>query len=121
MEQQSLILEGLTAQDVVDRQLQAYNAHNLEGFLSCYSPAIKVVLHPSGQTLDEGLEALRLSYAKLFVECPSLHARITRRIASESMIIDEEEVDGLVDGRTVRSVIMYEVRDGLITRSWFVE
>lgn len=121
MEQQGILLEEIMAPDVVDRQLKAYNAHDLEAFLSCYSPDIKVALHPGGQTLDEGREALRLSYAKLFAECPHLHAHITKRITLENMVIDEEEVDGLVDGRIVRSVIMYEVLDGLITRVWFVE
>ncbi|GHO52774.1 nuclear transport factor 2 family protein [Ktedonobacter robiniae] len=116
-----LDLETMTAQDVVDRQLQAYNAHDLEAFLACYSPTVTVALHPGGQILDEGLGALRLSYAKLFTECPHLHAHITRRITSENLIIDEEEVEGLVDGPSVRSIVMYEVTDGLITRTWFVE
>lgn len=116
-----LDFEAMTAHEVVDRQLHAYNNHDLEAFLACYSPAVTVALHPSGQVLDEGLEALRLSYAKLFAECPHLRARIIRRIASDNLIIDEEEVDGLVDEPSVRSIVMYEVTDGLITRTWFVE
>jgi len=36
-------------------------------------------------------------------------------------VIDHEEVTGMPDGRTVRAVAIYEVRDGKIRNVWFID
>jgi hypothetical protein len=37
-----------------------------------------------------------------------------------NFVIDQERVSGFPNGRVINAVAMYEARDGLIQRVWFV-
>lgn len=65
--------------DVVQSQLDAYNAHDLERFLTYYA-VDTVVRHGDGRVLLDGLEQIRGRYARLFADYPALQARVTTRL-----------------------------------------
>ena len=102
------------------RQLDAYNAHDLEAFLAVYHDNCVVRAMPSGETLMEGKEAMRARYGALFESHPDLHASLNARIEHKSFAIDHEEVVGLRENETVYAVAMYEVREDLIQSVWFL-
>jgi hypothetical protein len=106
--------------DVVQRQLNAYNARDLDAFLATYHPDARLYGFPNRLEVD-GRAAMRSDYERLFAETPALHAEVPQRIVMGNHVIDEEVVTGLPGGRTVRATAIYEVRDGLIANVWFID
>jgi imidazolonepropionase-like amidohydrolase len=109
-----------TAADVVQRQLNAYNARDLDAFIATYHPDARLYDFPD-TLLRQGHDALREVYGRLFTQVPALHAQVPRRIAMGDYVIDEEVVTGLPEGRTLNATAIYEVRDGLISRVWLID
>ncbi|WP_166038855.1 amidohydrolase family protein [Sphingosinicella sp. YJ22] len=107
-----------TPEEIVQRQLNAYNARDLEAFIATYHPDVQIYDFPDAPTM-QGHAAMRRQYGAMFERAPALHAYVPRRIAVGNYVIDEEIVSGLPEGRRIRGAAIYEVRDGLITRVWF--
>jgi hypothetical protein len=64
---------------------------------------------------------LQESYGKLFQECLTLHSTILSRTVQRHFVIDKESVTGLFDNdRVLEVVAIYEVRDDLISKVWFI-
>ncbi len=102
-----------TTVQLVQRQLEAYNARDLEGFMACYAPGVRVEDLDGDRVLD-GHEAVEHHYRTLFAENPALRASLLDRISVGGYVIDEELVDGRADGRTLHVAVVYRVVDGLI-------
>ncbi len=79
--------------DVIDRQVAAYMERNLDHFLACYTPDIKITDVDGNLLMD--FERMRGQYAGLFRDSPNLTGRIANRIVVGDMVIDEEEIHGL--------------------------
>jgi hypothetical protein len=107
-----------TPTDIVQHQLAAYNARDVEAFVATYSPTITIMCHPSGQVLIEGIAELRKTYDDLFANSPNLHCEIVNRIVIGNCVIDHERVTGRGDAPPFNAVVIYEVQDGLIQRAW---
>lgn len=101
----------MTGETVVQRQVEAYNAHDLTAFLSCYSDDV-VVRDPDGALRMTGIGALRTTYGELFRNHPDVHADIVRRLAVGSWVVDEEVLTSA--GRSRRALIAYGVRGDAI-------
>ncbi len=101
----------MSAGEVVTRQVEAYNAADLGAFLACYAPSV-VIRAGDGTVLNEGLDAMRATYAGWFGSLPGLHAEIVRRLERGSWVVDEEHVTAT--DLDVRALVAYRVRDGLI-------
>ena len=108
------------AEAIVDRQLAAYNAKDLEAFLACYAPTAELFELP-GQSLASGTAALRERYQQRFAD-PLLHATIANRIVIGDKVIDHEQIRRTwPEGPgTWEVVAIYEVEAGLIARTWFI-
>ena len=106
---------------VVQAQLDAYNAHDLDAFVACYAEDVAVRGFPGGVLRYRGRDALRGSYRELFEAHPALRAELTNRILLGPYCIDHERVHGArADGRAVPVVAIYLVRGEVITDVWFV-
>jgi hypothetical protein len=105
---------------VVQRQVEAYNARDIEAFLSFYADDVVIRRLPSGEIAWDGKEAMRARYATRFSENPDLFCTITKRIVHGDWVVDHELVTGDKDRPRVRAVATYEVRDGLIRNVWFL-
>ena len=101
----------MSAADVVSRQVDAYNAADLEGFLACYASAV-VIRSGDGIVLNEGLEAMRRSYAEWFGSLPGLRAEVMNRVERGNWVVDDEHVTA--QGLDMRALVAYRVRDDLI-------
>ena len=102
-----------TTVQLVQRQLEAYNAWDLEAFMACYAPGVRVEELDEDRVL-EGYEAVEHHYRALFAENPALRASLLDRISVGGYVIDEELVDGRADGRTLHVAVIYRVVSGLI-------
>ena len=103
--------------DVVEEQLAAYNARDLDGFAATYSDDIRIWRMPATEPSIVGQAQLREVYAKRFAS-PELHATIVNRIVIGDKVIDHERVVGIEAG-PIEAVAVYQVSDGLIVKVWF--
>ena len=109
-----------TAQALAQRQLDAYNAHDLEAFVACYAEGVEVRTFPGAGPADfTGHEGIRARYGPLF-EKGTIQAELLSRITIGKTSIDHERVTGLGDERVVFAVASYEVGEGLIQKVWFI-
>jgi imidazolonepropionase-like amidohydrolase len=105
---------------VVQRQVEAYNARDIEAFLSFYADDVVIRRLPSGEVAWDSKEAMRPRYATRFAENPELFCTITKRIVHGDWVVDHELVTGVKDRPRVRAVATYEVKNGLIRNVWFL-
>jgi hypothetical protein len=104
---------------VVQRQLDAYNAKNLEAWLSTYAPNAQQ-FELGGQLLAQGHEQMRARTAMRFAE-PHLHAKLLRREVFGQVVVDHEDVTRTFPegpGR-IELVCVYVVEGGLIQSASF--
>lgn len=102
---------------VVQRQLNAYNARNLEAFLDTYSDDIELYDFPNRLT-QKGKEEMRKRYGPRFESTPNLYCELVNRIVMGNTVIDQEKVR--VGSNTIRAVAIYEVNQGKIRKVTFV-
>lgn len=102
---------------VVEEQLEAYNARDLERFAATYSEDIRIWRMPAAEPSIVGQAQLREVYAKRFSSA-GLHAEIVNRIAVGDKVIDHERVVGIEAG-PIEAVAIYQVAGGLIGKVWF--
>jgi uncharacterized protein (TIGR02246 family) len=108
----------MSAVDVVQRQLEAYNAQNLDVFCACFAEDC-VIAYLNGAVTQEGKTALRARYQQMFSQYPENRARIVNRIAVGDVVIDHEDITRSADLR-INAVAIYTVKNGLIARCDFV-
>ncbi|MDU0200800.1 nuclear transport factor 2 family protein [Paenibacillus sp. MAH-36] len=104
---------------VVERQLQAYNDKNIDLFMSCYSEDVKIYDFPDTLTM-EGQVAMRARYEKLFETFPNMFATVDKRIHHGKYVIDHEQITGRLEGAILEAVAMYEIKDDMIIKVWFL-
>lgn len=108
----------MNAVDVVQRQVDAYNARDLRAFLATFSDGISIYRMPASEPALKGKAALAEFYANERFNLPQLRADILDRIAMGNKVIDHERIHG-VRAAPFEAAAIYEVIDGLIARAWF--
>lgn len=114
----AVMRENNDSEAVVQRQLEAFNARDLEGLLATYAEDAQLFEHPSN-LLAEGTAAFRERFAARFAE-PNLHAVLVKRVVMGNVVVDHEEVTRTFpEGPGKAQLIMtYEVQQGRIARAW---
>ena len=106
-----------SAVEVVQRQLEAYNAHDLGAFVAMYADDIEVWRMPSTTPTIDGKPQLAEFYATQRFCLPGLKADLVDRMALGDKVIEHERVTGL-SWQPTEVVVVYQVADGLIRRMW---
>ena len=109
-----------TPESVVQRQLDAYNARDIDALMATYSDDAQQFEYPA-TLLAAGAAAVRERTAIRFRES-NLHARLVGRIVLGQVVIDHEEVTRTFPEGTgrIELVAIYEVRDGKIVTARFI-
>ena len=113
-------LDRARPEAVVQRQLDAYNAKDVEALLATYAPdAEQFAIH--GERLAHGHAEMRERFLARFAE-PDLNARLVSRKVIDGFVVDHEVITrNFAEGRgTLEMVCIYEVRGGLIRKATFV-
>lgn len=105
--------------EVIEANLAAYNARNIDGFMRWFADEVEVICQKTGEVLMHGVAEVRRSYADLFANSPALHAHIVQRVVVGGFVADHEHVTGRAGGDK-DVLITYDVRDGRIHRIWLV-
>ena len=105
---------------VVQRQLDAFNARDLDALLAAYADDAQMFEHPS-KLVAGGADAFRERFAARFRE-PNLHAALLSRTVMGNIVVDHEEVrrtfpEGV--GK-IELLMIYEVQHGRIAKAWSI-
>ncbi|WP_271783985.1 amidohydrolase family protein [Aquimarina algiphila] len=104
-------------EQVVQRQVNAYNARNIDAFMDTYADDIKIYNFPDEISM-EGKEKMRERFKDMFEKVPNLYCNIKNRIVLGNKVIDREYVRF---GEKYSSVIaIYEVTNGKISKVTFL-
>ncbi|MFC4219844.1 nuclear transport factor 2 family protein [Flagellimonas marina] len=103
---------------LVQKQLEAYNARDIDAFMDTYSENIKLYNFPNTLHI-EGKNKMREHYKTFFENTPDLYCEIKNRIVIGNKVIDEEYVT--VNGSKISAVAVYEVQNGEIVKVTFID
>jgi len=102
----------------VQRQLEAYNAHDIERFVAEYTDDVQVFRPPESAPFLSGKPAFAAHYAKNRFTLSNLHAEVVNRMVCGNTVVDHERITGLQEG-VVEAIAVYRVVDGRIRMVWF--
>lgn len=102
----------------VQRQLDAYNAHDLERFVAEYTDDIQVFRPPAAEAVLSGKTAFAAHYAKNRFTLPNLHAEVVNRMVVGDKVVDHERITGLHKD-IVEALVVYQVVGEHIALVWF--
>ena len=110
----------LDPQTVVQRQLDAYNARDINALLAIYADDAQLFEHLA-TLLASGSAALRERFLARFEE-PNLHATLLQRLSMGNIVVDHERVSrSFPEGTgTLELVMIYEVEQGRISKAWSI-
>ena len=108
----------MSAVEVVQRQVEAYNARDLNRFVSACSETIAIFRMPSTEPIISGKIELAKFYSTQRFNLPGLRAEIVNRIVLGNKVIDHERVWGVRD-TPIEIAAVYDVVGELIERVWF--
>ena len=109
----------MSSVEVVQRQVEAYNAHNLDAFAATYADTIQMVRLPATEPAIKNKAELREFYGANRFMAPNLHAEVLNRMELGNKVIDHERITGLANS-PFECVVIYEVENDLIQRVWSV-
>jgi imidazolonepropionase-like amidohydrolase len=104
---------------LVQRQLNAYNARNIEAFLEPYADDVELYEFP-GRLMAKGKDAMRKEYAQMFNTITNLHCEIKERIVQGNIIIDKESVSGFGKNK-LEATAIYEIINNKIKKVYFIQ
>ena len=107
------------AEAVVARQLDAYNARDIDAFMAAWREDAEYFEHPD-RLLARGAAEIRTRHEIRFKE-PDLHGKLIARFSVDNLVIDREVVTrNFPEGRgTVDVIAIYQVEGDTIARAWF--
>lgn len=111
---------NLSNVDLVEGQLNAYNAQDLEAFCAFYADDAVLAVY-NGDVLAQGLDAIRARHAKLFADFPQNKAEVLYRMVLGPNVIDHEAVLRAPQGDSFEVGTIYSFAGGKIARVDFVK
>ncbi len=109
----------MTPEQLVQEQLDAYNARDLARFTATFADDVMVYRLPEREPSLQGKAALAAHYASHRFNIASLHADLVARIVMGNKVIDHERIHGVREA-PYEAAAIYEVHDGRIATVWFL-
>ncbi|GAB5476156.1 MAG: amidohydrolase family protein [Maribacter sp.] len=105
-------------EQVVQRQLNAYNARDIDAFMATYADDIKLFDYPDTLTSSDRKKMYE-GYRAMFANTPNLYCKVQERIVLGNKVIDKEFVR--FGENFLEAIAIYEVIDGKITKVTFIK
>jgi hypothetical protein len=101
--------------DIVQAQLDAYNAQDLDAHCACFADDV-VSADLNGEITLRGIDAYRAKYRQVFADFPKNRVELAGRIVLGDTVIDHERVfrDGVTEAFQVLAI--YTLAGGKIAR-----
>jgi len=110
----------MTPEQVVDRQLLAYNAKDLDAFIATYAEDAQTFNLGSERPSISGKAAIAEIFGTKTFKLPGLKAEIISRIVCGNKVIDIERSWGFGD-EPITGPVIYEVNGQVIQNVWFLD
>ena len=110
----------LSTVDLVQAQLEAYNAQDLDAYCAFFADDVAVA-DLNGAVGTRGIEAYRAKYDGVFKQFPQNKVELLNRMAVGSTVIDHEKVVRSPGGETFEVIAIYTLADGKIVRVDFAK
>jgi hypothetical protein len=105
------------ALDAVNRRIAAYNAHDIEAFLSTYDENVRTIVYPE-RLLGEGRERMRSIFGPQFAKGLGTIAVLGQHVLDGRVVSDE---DITIGARNDRNIAIYTIKNGLIAEVRLIE
>lgn len=113
-------MDSVPPAEIVNAQLRAYNARDIDAFAATYAEDVLVFRMPAVEPILRGREELAAHYGSKTFLNEGLRAEVLSRQVIGNKVIDHEKAWGL--GPEPKEVmVVYEVTDGLIGTVWFFQ
>jgi hypothetical protein len=111
---------GITPEALVQQQVDAFNAHDVEAYVACYGPDVEFRTMDGKVNPEKGVAPMRKGYTELFKHFPELKMKVLKRIVQGSIVIDQEQAEGMGQ-LPVTATAIYEVSQGKIMHVWLIQ
>jgi len=108
----------MNPEDIIKKQVIAYNARDIEAFVNCHDPNVELYNFADPTPFAIGRQQVRAIYGPVFEKSPNLNTEIINRIVMDNTVMDHELVTGR-DGLDMELVAIYEVDNNLIMKAYF--
>lgn len=111
----------LTPEEIVQAQTDAYNKHDLERFMSFFSPDVKIYDFRTGAITENNFEDCYKAFKEVFDLSPNLHSSTVKRITYSNIVIEHERIDGRKGSKEpLEIVFIAEVVDQKINKVTYI-
>jgi hypothetical protein len=111
--------ESFDPEGFAQRQLDAYNARDIERFVAEYTDDVVAFRLPDVEPVLVGNPAFAEHYRSNRFSMPGLHAELVNRMVFGNKVIDQERVHG-VKPEPIEVAAIYEVTPQGISKVWFL-
>jgi imidazolonepropionase-like amidohydrolase len=112
-------LQKNTPEALVQRQLNAYNGHDIDAFLEPYSDSVEIYMFPE-KLIGKGKEGMRADYGGFFKQAPQLHCKLVNRMVQGNTVIDQEYVTGVPGVTAIEAIAIYKIENDKIAKVYFI-
>lgn len=110
-----------TPTDVVEAQLKAYNARDIDAFMAVFHQDVELWALGGDAPVAKGFDNVKELYTQLFEKSPNLHSAVINRSVIGNKVIDYEIITGRNNDDTPLYLVMvYEIKEGKIFRAYSV-
>ncbi|MFN3848369.1 MAG: nuclear transport factor 2 family protein [Spirosomataceae bacterium] len=110
--------QEITPELLAQKQLEAYNAHDIDAFVEPYADDVEIYRFPD-KLLYKGKETMRKDYGEFFKNTPKLHCELKNRIIQGNTVIDKEYITGT--GKPFEAVAVYQIENNKIKKVYFIQ
>ena len=111
-------LIAITPLTLVQQQLNAYNARDVDAFIAAYADDAELYQFPD-KLIGKGKDAMRKAYSAIFSSSPNLHCEIKERIIQGNTIIDKETISGIGKNK-VEGTSIYQIENNKIKKVYII-
>ncbi len=109
-----------TPADLAQRQLNAYNARDIDSFLEPYADDVELYDLPN-KLISKGKDAMRKDYGGFFAKVPALHCELVNRMVVGNTVVDHERVTVMAGREPTQSIAIYKIENGKIKKVYFTQ
>ncbi len=110
----------MTPEEIVQKQLNAYNNRDIDTFVSCHAPNAQLYTFSENEPFVKGQEQIKITYSEIFKNSPTLYSKLINRIVMGNKVIDHEEITGRKNINTMELIAIYEVNETTIIKAHFI-